>query len=118
MNQRQYPHRFAVNLVPEAVAFVRYQLAGPGILSRLAHHGVLDQPGGRVAENLIYPGRRAWIVGCDVVPHIGAVLLRFGRPNNPHAWFGTLARRAANSASTSSFDRPNPARIEARPAST
>src|SRR5260221_298087 len=79
---------------------------------------VLDQAGGRVAENLIHPGRRARIVGCDVVPHIGTVLLRFGRPNNPHAWLATLARRAANSASTSSFDRPNPARIEARPAST
>ena len=41
MNQRQYPHRFAVDLIHQAIAFVRDQLAGPGNLSRLAQHGVL-----------------------------------------------------------------------------
>lgn len=48
MNQRQYPHRFAVDLIHQAIAFVRDQLAGPGNLSRLAQHGVLD---GDVSEN-------------------------------------------------------------------
>ena len=43
MNQRQYPHRFAVDLVHQAIAFVRDQLAGPGNLSRLAQHGVQAQ---------------------------------------------------------------------------
>ena len=28
MNQRQYPHRFAVDLIHQAIAFVRDQLAG------------------------------------------------------------------------------------------
>ena len=39
MNQRQYPHRFAVDLIHQAIAFVRDQLAGPGNLSRLAQQG-------------------------------------------------------------------------------
>src|SRR4030065_2943977 len=79
---------------------------------------MIGQPGSRIAEKLIHPGGGSRVVGRDVVPHVGAILLRLWRPNDPHAWLITLARRAANSASISSFGRPRPARIDARPAST
>ena len=77
------------------------------------------QPDGRIAEKLIHANGRAGVVGRDVVPNVGAALFRFWRPDDYHVWpAAAWLRLAANAASTSSFDRPTPARIEARPAST
>ena len=77
MNQCQYPHCFAVDLIHQAIAFVRDQLAGAGNPPRLATMGMLSQQGGCVAEQFIHSRGRTWVVGSDVVPYVGAVLLRF-----------------------------------------
>jgi GTP pyrophosphokinase len=62
---------------------------------------------------------RAGVVDRDVVKNVSAVLFRLWSPDDYHAWSDVIwLRLPANAASTSSFDRLRPTRIEARPAST
>ena len=98
--------------------FVRNQLARTRYFSGASQLGVACEPGGCGAEKRVHPRRRGRVVTGDAIPYAGAVLLGFGRPNDLHVLLLALARRAANSASTSSLIRPWPACMEARAAST
>lgn len=104
VNQGQHPHGFAADFVHQAIAFMRHQLAGSLNLSRPPQLRVIRQPGGRITEKLIHTGGRSRVVGRNVVPNVSTILQRFRRPNDPHAWLVTTARRAANVASTSSLE--------------
>ena len=64
---------------------MRDQLASARDFPGTALLGVLGQSGCRLTEKPIHPGGGAWIVSRDVVPHISTILLRLGRPKNPHA---------------------------------
>src|SRR5258706_11895653 len=118
MGNSEHPDHFAVDLVDQPVTLMRDQFARSGYLPAAAAHRKVAQGLRRIAEKLVQPRGGVRIVGRDEVPDIGAVLLRLRCPDDPHAWRATLARRAAKSASTSSLDRPRPARIEERDAST
>lgn len=118
MDQREDPQGLACDLVPEAIAVVRDRLAGAGNSVRPAQMRIFGQPGGRVAEQLVDLHGRSRVFLRDVVPHVGAVLLRLCHPADFYFWLVTLARRAASSASTSSFDCPAPASMEERAASS
>src|SRR5258708_15577562 len=118
MDQGQHPYDVAFDLVHQTIAFVRDQLASAGDFPGPAKHWKIRQLSGCDAEKLVQPGGRPQVVGRDMIPHLGAILLRLWRPNDLHARLATLLRRAANSVSTSSLDRPRPARTDARATST
>ena len=103
VNQRQYPHRFARDFVHQTIALVGNQLAGSLNRSRPAQLRMRDQPGGGIAEKFVHAGSGSRVIGRYVVPNVNAILQGLRRPNKPHAWLATLARRAANRASTSSL---------------
>src|SRR3546814_3761030 len=73
---------------------------------------------GGLAEKLVDLDSGRWVVGDDIVPVVGTILLGFRCPENPHASPEALVRCATNLPSTSSLDRPWPARIEVRAIST
>ena len=98
--------------------FVRDQFAGARNLAGSAELWVVSKPGRRVTEKLVQSRGRPKVIGCDVQPDVVAILFRFGRPNDFHGASVALARRAANLASTSSLERPIPARMDTLPAST
>lgn len=76
MDQGQYPQRFAVDFVYQAIALVRDEFSGAGNLPGAAQRRVLDQMGCRIAERLIHPDSRTRVIGRDVIPYIGTILLR------------------------------------------
>src|SRR3546814_12781726 len=81
-------------------------------------HRKLCKSRGGLAEKLVYLDSGRWVVGDDIVPDVGTILLGFRCPENPHASPEALVRCATNLPSTSSLDRPRPARTEVRAIST
>lgn len=84
MHQGQHPHRFPLDLVYQSIVFMRDQLVGAGDYPRPAQLWVIGQRGSRITEKRIQPRGGLRVVGGDVVPHVGAVLLRLRRPENLH----------------------------------
>src|SRR5471032_2792928 len=118
MDQCQHPHGVAVNLIHKTVVVVRNQFTSAGDLAGTPQLWKINQPRGSVAEQLVHPGSGSHAIGRDVFPHLVPILFGFRGPDNLHALLAAFARRFANLASTSSFERPRPARSEARAAST
>src|SRR3546814_11431518 len=77
-------------------------------------HRKLCKSRGGLAEKLVYLDSGRWVVGDDLVPDVGTILLGFRCPENPHASPEALVRCATNLPSTSSLDRPCPGRPEVR----
>src|SRR3546814_13582973 len=77
-------------------------------------HRKLCKSRGGLAEKLVYLDSGRWVVGDDIVPDVGTILLGFRCPENPHASPEALVRCATNLPSTSSLDSPLPARSGAR----
>src|SRR5471032_247990 len=118
MNQCQHPHGVAINLIHKPVVLVRNQFTSAGDLAGTPQLWKINQLRGSVAEQFVHPRSGGHAIGRDVLPNLVPILFGFRGPDNPHALLATLARRFANLASTSSFERPRPARSEARAAST
>lgn len=121
MHQGQHPNCVLLDLVNKAIIFVRDYLARTRNPADTPILRMMGEPGGCLAEQFVHLDGGTRAVGSDVIEYLGAVVFRLGRPENFHdsvALLTTAVRRAANVASTFSFERPRPARIEARPAST
>jgi len=109
-------HTVSTDLVNQAVAFMRNQLAGAGYGSGFAEHGcsVRWDAASLNSSSILAAACGLSVAMCS---RFGAVELRFRCPNDIHGARGTRARRAENSASTASSS-PLSARMDARPAST
>jgi len=86
VNQCQYPRRLAIHLVDQAVVLMGDQLQRAGGYPLSADPWMIHQLGRRLAELLVHPGGRLWIISGDVVPDVEAILQRLGRPYDPHDW--------------------------------
>lgn len=118
VHHSQYPYRVLGKFIDQAVVFVRKKLARPWDEARFPEFRMGGQSFGRLAEQRIHACSSTGVPLDEVVPNCETVLHGLGRPPNPHRPLSARARRAANSASTSSFERPRPARTEARAVST
>ena len=115
MHQGQHPELIPMDLVDKAIILVCYPLEGTGYLACAPHLGMGLKPRGGTAEPLIHVDSRQRIMGRYVFPYLSTVPLGLGRPEDDHVRSGaTLSRSALNEASTSSFVRPCPARMDAR----
>lgn len=119
MHQGEHPNGFLLDLVHQAIALVQDNFPGAGNSAGAAELGMIGQPDSCLAENLVHLDGGTRTVGRDVIEDLRTIIFCLGRPANFQDCAAcAAARRAANVASTSSFERPRPARIEARPAST
>ena len=118
VHQGQDPHDFVVDLVHQSIAFVRDHFAGASNRAGSGQLGMVGKPSRRVTEKHVQSPGRERVVGRNVQPDVVAILFRFGCPSNFQVALVTRARRAANLASTSSLERPEPARMDTLPAWT
>ncbi len=100
VNQRQKPNHSAVGLVDETIVFMDGEFARAGDFAGMTKHRMASQPQGRIAEQFVHANGGLRVVGNDIVPNIGAVSFRFGRPDNFHVCADACLRRLENLAST------------------
>lgn len=121
MHQGEHPNRILLDLVDQTIAFVHDRFTGAGNAAGAPILRMIGEPGRSLAEQIVHLDGGTRTVGGDGAENLGAVVFCLGRSADFHdsvAFLAAAARRAANVASTSSFERPRPARIETRPAST
>jgi hypothetical protein len=121
MHQGEHPHYVLLYLIDQAVAFMHHDFTGARNAPGAPILWMIGKPGSGLAEQIVHLDGGMRAVDSDVIEDLGAVGFCLGRPADAHdsvTFLAAVARRAANVASTSSFERPRPARIDARPAST
>lgn len=115
MHQGEHPDRVLLDLVDQAVELLCTTASRvPGMRPVRPILRMISEPGSGLAEQIVHLDGGTRAVGGDVIEDLGAVVFRLGRPADFHdsvTFLAAAVRRAANVASTSSFERPRPARI-------